>query len=125
MWRSGRRCALYPFCRLTVPANLLVMPRAAFGAGHRPAGAAHGGGSTIGTAMIGFDHPRQIPPMNASVSQVVDIAGLAADQEAPRRHLMGRHRNMVPDWGTGVGCPLRNCRLTTSPGLPTMLPPVW
>ena len=76
--------ALYPFCRLTGPANVLVMP--GLHAAHitsRLAGKL-GENTTIGPLLIGLDHPVQIMPMDASVSQVVDMACLAAYQAAAK-----------------------------------------
>jgi malate dehydrogenase (oxaloacetate-decarboxylating)(NADP+) len=72
--------ALYPFCRLTGDANVLVMPGL-----HSALITSHlmhrlGGGTTIGPILIGMERPVQILPMDASVSQVVDIACLAAYQ---------------------------------------------
>ncbi len=71
---------LYPFCRLTGPANLLVMP--GLHSAHICAKLAPrlGGGSTIGPLLIGLQHSVQLVPMDASVSQIVDIATLAAYQ---------------------------------------------
>jgi malate dehydrogenase (oxaloacetate-decarboxylating)(NADP+) len=72
--------ALYPFCRLTGDANVLVVPglHSAVIAGRL----AHhlGGGTTIGPLMIGMEKPVQIVPMDASSSQIVDLACLAAYQ---------------------------------------------
>ena len=72
--------ALYPFCRLTGPANILVMP--GLHSAHITSRLAPrvGGGSTIGPVLIGLDRPVQIMPMDASVSQIVDVACLAAYQ---------------------------------------------
>ncbi len=39
-----------------------------------------GGGGTIGPLMIGMTHAAQLLPMNASVSQIVDVAAIAAHQ---------------------------------------------
>ncbi len=76
--------ALYPFCRLTADANVLVMP--GLHSAHITARLAHhlGGGRTIGPLLIGMDKPVQIVPMDASVSEVVDMACLAAYQAVPR-----------------------------------------
>ncbi|MDE2582740.1 MAG: NADP-dependent malic enzyme, partial [Rhodospirillales bacterium] len=76
--------ALYPFCRLTGPANVLVMP--GLHSAHITARLAPkmAEGSTIGPVLIGLSHPVQILPMNASVSQVVDMACLGAYQAAAR-----------------------------------------
>jgi malate dehydrogenase (oxaloacetate-decarboxylating)(NADP+) len=70
--------ALYPFCRLTGPANVLVMP--GLHASHITSRLAPrlGGGSTIGPVLVGVGHQAQIVPLDASVSQIVDIACIAA-----------------------------------------------
>jgi malate dehydrogenase (oxaloacetate-decarboxylating)(NADP+) len=72
--------ALYPFCRLTGDANVLVVP--GLHSAHIAARLAHhlGGGSTIGPLLIGMEKPVQIVPMDASSSQIVDLACLAAYQ---------------------------------------------
>jgi malate dehydrogenase (oxaloacetate-decarboxylating)(NADP+) len=74
--------ALYPFCRLTGPANVLVMP--GLHSAHITSRLAPrlGGGSTIGPLLIGMSHAAQIVPMDSSVSQLVDMACLAAYQAA-------------------------------------------
>jgi malate dehydrogenase (oxaloacetate-decarboxylating)(NADP+) len=43
-----------------------------------------GGGTMVGPLLIGLVHPAQIVPMYASVSQMVDVACLAAHQAAAR-----------------------------------------
>ncbi|HTN10041.1 MAG TPA: NADP-dependent malic enzyme [Acetobacteraceae bacterium] len=72
--------ALYPFCRLTDSANILVMP--GLHSAHITSRLAPrlGGGGTIGPLLIGLTHPVQLVTMDASVSQIVDIATLAAHQ---------------------------------------------
>ena len=74
--------ALYPFCRLTGPANVLVMP--GLHSAHITArlAAKLEGSSAIGPILIGLDHAVQILPMDASVNQVVDMACMAAAQAA-------------------------------------------
>jgi malate dehydrogenase (oxaloacetate-decarboxylating)(NADP+) len=76
--------ALYPFCRLTGDANVLVMP--GLHSAHILARLMHhlGGGTTIGPLLIGMERPVQIVPMDASVSQVVDVACIAAYQAVAR-----------------------------------------
>jgi malate dehydrogenase (oxaloacetate-decarboxylating)(NADP+) len=76
--------ALYPFCRLTGNANVLVMP--GLHSAHITSRIAPrlGGGSTIGPLILGLTHPVQIVPMIASVSQIVDMACLAASQAIAR-----------------------------------------
>ena len=74
--------ALYPFCRLSGPANVLVMP--GLHSSHivsRLAPRLNGGqgaGTTIGPLLFGLSRPVQALPMDASVSQIVDLACLAA-----------------------------------------------
>ena len=72
--------ALYPFCRLTGPANVLVMP--GLHSAHITSRLAPrlGGGSTFGPLLIGLTHAVQLLPMDASVNQIVDMATLAAHQ---------------------------------------------
>jgi malate dehydrogenase (oxaloacetate-decarboxylating)(NADP+) len=72
--------ALYPFCRLTGPANVLVVP--GLHSAHITTRIAPrlGGGSTIGPLLIGLTHPVQIAQLDSSVSQLVDLACLAAHQ---------------------------------------------
>ncbi len=72
--------ALYPFCRLTGPANILVMP--GLHSAHIVSRLAPrlGGGGTIGPLLIGLTHAVQLVPMDSSVSQILDIATIAAHQ---------------------------------------------
>ena len=76
--------ALYPFCRLTADANVLVMP--GLHSAHITSSLARrlGGGRIIGPLLMGMERPVQIMPMDASVSQIVDLACLAAYQTAGR-----------------------------------------
>ena len=76
--------ALYPFCRLTGDANVLVMP--GLHSAHITARLAHhlSDGTTIGPLLMGMERPVQVMPMDASVSQIVDLACLAAYQAARR-----------------------------------------
>jgi malate dehydrogenase (oxaloacetate-decarboxylating)(NADP+) len=68
----------YPFCRLTGPANILVMPglhsaNIAFKLVHQL-----GGVSVIGPMMLGGEFPFQIVQMGASVNDIVQAAAIAA-----------------------------------------------
>ncbi|MEO9191745.1 MAG: NADP-dependent malic enzyme [Acetobacteraceae bacterium] len=76
--------ALYPFCRLTGPANVLVMP--GLHSAHIVSRLTPKmvGGTIIGPLLLGLSHPVQIMQMDASVSQIVDLACLAAYQAAER-----------------------------------------
>ena len=70
----------YPFCRLSGPANVLIMPAL------DPANISSkliqelGGGTVIGPLLLGLDKPVQIVPMGASVSEIVIMAALAAHE---------------------------------------------
>jgi malate dehydrogenase (oxaloacetate-decarboxylating)(NADP+) len=72
--------SIYPFCRLSGPANILIMP--GLHSAHITSRLAPklGGGGTIGPLLIGLQHAVQVVPMDASVSQMVDLATLAAHQ---------------------------------------------
>jgi malate dehydrogenase (oxaloacetate-decarboxylating)(NADP+) len=68
----------YPFCNLTGPANILVMPglhsaNISFKLLHQI-----GSVSVVGPIMIGGAHPFQIVQMGASVADIVQTAVLAA-----------------------------------------------
>jgi malate dehydrogenase (oxaloacetate-decarboxylating)(NADP+) len=70
--------SLYPFSRLSAPANVLVMP------GLHSANIASqllqklGGGTVIGPLLIGMSKPAQIVPTGATVAEIVNMAALAA-----------------------------------------------
>jgi malate dehydrogenase (oxaloacetate-decarboxylating)(NADP+) len=70
--------ALYPFCRLSGPANVLVMP--GLHAAHILTNAAPRltSATTIGPLLMGLSRPVQIVSMDASVNQLLDMACLAA-----------------------------------------------
>jgi malate dehydrogenase (oxaloacetate-decarboxylating)(NADP+) len=70
----------YPFCRLSGPANVLIMP------GLNSANIASqlleqlGGGRRIGPLLMGLEKPAQIVEMGATVSDLVNLAALAAHE---------------------------------------------
>lgn len=75
---NSKNMASYPFCRLTGPANILVMPSL-----HSSQIATQllrelGGGSVLGPLLMGLELPAQIVPMNSTVSDMVNLAVLAA-----------------------------------------------
>ncbi|MBV8614304.1 MAG: NADP-dependent malic enzyme, partial [Acetobacteraceae bacterium] len=72
--------ALYPFCRLTGPANVLVMPGLHSAHITSRLTPKMTGGMTIGPLLIGLSHAVQIMQMDESLSQIVDTACLAAYQ---------------------------------------------
>ena len=75
---------VYPFCRLTGPANVLIMPslNAASISSHLMQ--TLGGVTVIGPLLIGLAKPAQIVHMGATVSDLVNMAALAAHEAARR-----------------------------------------
>ena len=69
---------LYPFCRLTDNANVLVMP--AFHAASISTKMLRelGGATTIGPILVGLSHPVQICPLGAMDNDILNLAALAA-----------------------------------------------
>ena len=78
------RASLYPFCRLTGPANVLIMP--GIHAAHILTRAVPQltSSTVIGPLLTGLAHSAQIVPMQAGVNQIVDVACLAAHAAVPR-----------------------------------------
>lgn len=72
--------ALYPFCRLSGPANVLVMP--GLHSAHITSKLMPVLGETevIGPLMVGLSKPVQIIPIGATVSELVNMAALAAHE---------------------------------------------
>ena len=70
--------AQYPFCRLTGPANILVMP-----ARHSASITVKmlqelGGATVIGPILTGLDKPVKLTTTTATVSDVLNMAVMAA-----------------------------------------------
>ena len=68
----------YPFCRLSGPANVLIMP-----AFHSASIATKmlqelGGANVIGPMLVGLDRSVQIVPLSANDAQLVNMAAIAA-----------------------------------------------
>ena len=72
--------ALYPFCRLSGPANVLVMPGLHSAQISSTLLRELGGGNVIGPILMGATKPVQIVPMGATVSDIVNMAALAASE---------------------------------------------
>lgn len=72
------RASIYPFCRLTGSANILIMP------GLHSANISYkllqhvGGGSLIGPILLGMNAPVQIVQMGTTVSHLLEAAALTA-----------------------------------------------
>jgi len=69
---------LYPFSRLTEPANVLVMPAVHSASIATRLLKAAGAATVIGPIIVGLEKPVQITRLGASVSDIVNLAGLAA-----------------------------------------------
>lgn len=70
--------SLYPFCRLTAPANILIMP-----ALHSAHISSHmlqelSDGVTIGPVLMGLERPVQIMQMNATLSEILNLCAITA-----------------------------------------------
>ena len=69
---------LYPFCRLSGPANVLIMPSLHSANISAKLLKELGGGQMIGPLLVVLAKPVQIAPMGATVSELVALAALAA-----------------------------------------------
>ncbi|MBV9522972.1 MAG: NADP-dependent malic enzyme [Alphaproteobacteria bacterium] len=69
---------LYPFCRLSGPANVLVMPALHTANVSAKMLSQLGGGTVIGPLLIGLTKSAQIVELGATVSDLVTVAALAA-----------------------------------------------
>ncbi len=75
---NEQKMKLYPFCRLSKPANILIMP-----AFHSASIATKmlqelGGSTVIGPLLVGLSKPVQIAPLGATDTTLVNMAALAA-----------------------------------------------
>ena len=69
---------LYPFCRLTGPANILIMPGLHSAAISTNLLEELAGGVFIGPILNGFEYPVQIVQMGSSASDILKVAAFAA-----------------------------------------------
>jgi malate dehydrogenase (oxaloacetate-decarboxylating)(NADP+) len=70
--------ALYPFCRLSAPANVLVMPAAHSASISTKMLQQLGGVTVVGPLLTGLDKPVQIVSMNATAADIVNLAAITA-----------------------------------------------
>jgi malate dehydrogenase (oxaloacetate-decarboxylating)(NADP+) len=70
--------AAYPFCRLSGPANVLVMPAFHSASISTKMLQELGGATVIGPLLVGLDRPVQIVQLGAKDNQLVNMAALAA-----------------------------------------------
>ena len=75
---NAKLMAAYPFCRLTGPANVLVMPAYHSAAISTKMLQELGGSTVIGPLLVGLDKPVQIVSMGSMDSDIVNMAALAA-----------------------------------------------
>ena len=70
--------AKYPFCRLSAPANLLIMP--GLHSAHIATKMVRelGGVQLVGPMLVGLEHAVQIIPMGSYASEIINLAALAA-----------------------------------------------
>ncbi len=75
---SKEAMALYPFCRLTGTANVLVMPAAHSASISTKMLQQLGGVTVIGPLLTGLAKPVQIASMSATTNDIVNLAAIAA-----------------------------------------------
>jgi malate dehydrogenase (oxaloacetate-decarboxylating)(NADP+) len=68
----------YPFCRLSGPANVLIMPAIHSASISTKLLMEMGGANVIGPMLVGLDRSVQIVPLSANDAQLVNMAALAA-----------------------------------------------
>lgn len=72
------RMARYPFCRLKGPANVLIMPAIHSASISTTMTEVIGGATVIGPLLVGLSKSVQIAPLGAKMSDIVNMAALAA-----------------------------------------------
>jgi malate dehydrogenase (oxaloacetate-decarboxylating)(NADP+) len=75
---SKEAMSLYPFCRLTGPANVLVMPAAHSASISTKMLQQLGGVTVIGPLLTGLSRPVQIASMSATTNDILNLAAIAA-----------------------------------------------
>ncbi|HEY1615460.1 MAG TPA: NADP-dependent malic enzyme [Rhizomicrobium sp.] len=72
------RLAIYPFCRLSETANVLIMPAIHSASISTKLLAQLGGVSVMGPLLVGLERPVQIAPLGAKMSEIYNAAVIAA-----------------------------------------------
>jgi malate dehydrogenase (oxaloacetate-decarboxylating)(NADP+) len=72
------KMALYPFCRLTDTANVLIMPAIHSASISTKLLSQIGGVTMIGPLLLGLEKPVQIAPLGAKMSEIYNAAVIAA-----------------------------------------------
>ncbi|MGF7158991.1 malate dehydrogenase (oxaloacetate-decarboxylating)(NADP+) [Rhodoligotrophos appendicifer] len=75
---SRETMALYPFCNLTGPANVLVMPASDSASISTKMLQQLGGVVLVGPLLVGLQKSVQIAPLNATANDLVNMAAIAA-----------------------------------------------
>lgn len=75
---NPEKMAAYPFCRLSEPANVLVMPAFHSASISTQMIKELGGATMIGPMLVGFEKPVQIVSLGAKDTDIVNMAALAA-----------------------------------------------
>ena len=75
---SREKMAVYPFCRLSGPANVLIMPAFHSASISTKMLMELGGATVIGPMLVGLDRSVQIVPLSANDAQLVNMAAIAA-----------------------------------------------
>jgi malate dehydrogenase (oxaloacetate-decarboxylating)(NADP+) len=70
--------AVYPFCRLSDTANVLIMPAIHSAAISTKLLQQVGGVTVLGPLLVGLEHPVQIAPLGAKMSEILNAAVIAA-----------------------------------------------
>jgi malate dehydrogenase (oxaloacetate-decarboxylating)(NADP+) len=75
---SKEAMQLYPFCRLSGPANVLVMPAAHSASISTKMLQQLGGVTVVGPLLTGLSRPVQIASMSATTNDILNLAAIAA-----------------------------------------------
>ncbi|MEQ8508036.1 MAG: NADP-dependent malic enzyme [Rhodospirillaceae bacterium] len=85
---NPHRDQLYPFCRLSGPANILLMPGLHAANISTQLIGFYGLGTKVGPVLMGLEKPAQIVSMNATVSDIVQMALMGAHNAAKTETLI-------------------------------------
>jgi malate dehydrogenase (oxaloacetate-decarboxylating)(NADP+) len=86
---------IYPFCRLTAPANILIMPGLNSAAISTTLLKEFAGGIFMGPILNGFEYPVQIVPIGSSASDILKMAALAAIEAINEKNLENMQSNQL------------------------------
>jgi malate dehydrogenase (oxaloacetate-decarboxylating)(NADP+) len=78
-----KKMELYPFCRLSGPANVLIMPAFHSASISTKMLQELGGSTVIGPLLVGLNKPVQIVSLGAKDSDIVNMAAIAAYNVGP------------------------------------------